>query len=105
MTSVSRRGTVRGIDAQRYAGDASVYGTSELRVPMAHVTFPLPIDVGLLGFVDAGRVYVDGASPGGWHTVAGGGLWLGIIDEARGFSVTFTNSHEKRVLIGSGLKF
>ena len=26
---------------------------------MAHVTFPLPIDVGLLGFVDAGRVFED----------------------------------------------
>jgi len=102
---IGGRGTVRGMDAQRYAGDASLYGTSELRVPMAHVKFPLPIDIGLLGFVDAGRVYVDGESPGGWHTVAGGGLWLGIIDEARGFSVTFTNSTEKRVLIGSGLKF
>jgi hemolysin activation/secretion protein len=102
---IGGRGTVRGIDAQRYAGDGSLYGTSELRVPMAHVNFLLPIDVGLLGFVDAGRVYVDGASPGGWHTVAGGGLWLGIIDEARGFSMTFTNSREKRVLIGSGLKF
>ena len=102
---IGGRGTVRGMDAQRYAGDASLYGTSELRVPVTRVRFPLPMDVGLLGFVDAGRVYVDGRSPGGWHTVAGGGLWFGIIDEATGFSVTLTNSDEKRVLIGTGLRF
>ncbi|HUQ83569.1 MAG TPA: BamA/TamA family outer membrane protein, partial [Gemmatimonadaceae bacterium] len=98
-------GTLCSMDAQRYAGDASIYGTSELRVPVARVRFPIPINIGLLGFVDAGRVYLDGESPGGWHTVTGGGAWFGVIDEATGFSVTFTNSREKRVMIGTGLKF
>ena len=102
---IGGRGTVRALDAQRYMGDASIYGTSELRVPVASFKFPIPLDLGLLGFVDAGRVYVDGDSPGGWHTVAGGGLWFGIIDQGTGFSVTLTNFSEKRVLLGTGLKF
>jgi len=58
----------------------------------------------VLAFTDAGRVYVNGSSPGGWHVVAGGGLWFGVLDQATGFSVTFTTSAEKRVLLGTGLR-
>ena len=99
------RGTIRGMDAQRYAGDASLYGTSELRIPLGTAKLILPIDIGLLGFYDTGRVWYNGDSPGGWHNVAGGGLWFGIIDPGTGFSVTLTNSKEKRVLLGTGLRF
>lgn len=105
LAFIGGRSTVRGMDAQRYAGDASFYGTSELRIPVASVRYVIPLDIGVLGFVDAGRVYVDGASPGGWHTVGGGGLWFGILDQATGFSVTFTSSAEKRLLLGTGLRF
>ena len=45
---------------QRYAGDASLYGTTELRVPLAKFPFILPLDVGAIGFYDAGKVYVNG---------------------------------------------
>ena len=105
MAFIGGRGTIRGIDAQRYAGDASVYGTSELRVPLGTARIILPIDVGLLGFYDTGRVWVDGDSPGGWHNVVGGGLWFGILDQGTGASITLTNSKEKRVLLGTGLRF
>ncbi len=105
LAYIGGRGTVRGMDAQRYAGDASVYGTSELRVPVASLRYILPLDIGVLGFAEAGRVYADGESPGGWHRVAGGGFWVGIIDQGTGVSVTWTSSAEKRVLLGTGLKF
>jgi len=32
--------------------------------------------MGIFGFADAGRVYVDEASPGGWHTGVGGGIYF-----------------------------
>jgi len=105
LAFIGGRGTVRGMDAQRYAGDASIYGTGELRVPLASIRYIIPLDIGLLGFADAGRVYVDSRSPGGWHIVAGGGLWFGILDEGTGLSVTWTSSAEKRVLLGTGLRF
>ncbi len=97
--------TLMGAPPQRFAGDASVFGNSELRVPVVSIRSWLPIDVGILGFADAGRVYLDGESPGGWHTVVGGGLWFGVIDPATGFSVMFTNSRDKRVVFGTGLRF
>jgi hypothetical protein len=36
----------------------------------------VPLDLGLLGAVDVGRVYVDGSSPDGWHNAFGGGFWI-----------------------------
>jgi hypothetical protein len=97
--------TLTGTNPQRYAGDAAVFGNSELRIPVASIRSLLPIDIGVLGFADAGRVYLDGRSPGGWHSVAGGGLWFGILDPATGVSVLFTSSKDSRVVVGTGLRF
>ena len=97
--------TVTGMSPQRYAGDASVFGNSELRIPVASIRSLLPIDIGVLGFADAGRVYVGGRSPGGWHGVTGGGLWFGVLDPWTGLSVVFTSSKDSRVVVGTGLRF
>jgi outer membrane protein assembly factor BamA len=97
--------TLTGVVPQRYAGDASVFGNSELRIPVWSVRTWLPLDFGILGYADAGRVYVDGSSPGGWHSVAGGGVWIGVLDPGTGVSVLFTNSRENRVVVGTGLRF
>jgi hypothetical protein len=72
--------TIRTLDPQRYAGDASIYGTAELRIPVLKVRILAPIDVGLLGTVDYGRVYFKGTSDGGWHNAYGGGFWVGFHD-------------------------
>jgi hypothetical protein len=68
---------MRYIDMQRYAGDASLFATSELRIPLARFRLVVPVRAGVLGLAEAGRVYVDGSSPDGWHAVAGGGIWFG----------------------------
>jgi hypothetical protein len=92
-------------EKQRYAGDASLYGTTELRLPIAKFPFILPLDVGLLGFADAGRVYVGGQSPGGWHTAAGGGLWVGYLNPRINYNVMLTNSGTRRVVTNLGFAF
>lgn len=58
--------TVRGYTYHRYAGDAVAFGGAELRMPLAG-------PVGVLALADAGRVWYDGESAGGWHTGVGGG--------------------------------
>ncbi len=70
--------TARYMEPQRYAGDASLYGSAELRVPFGKLPLGVPADWGVLGLADMGRVYVDGESPGGWHSVTGYGLWFGL---------------------------
>jgi hypothetical protein len=90
---------------QQFAGDASVFGTAELRVPVAQFPLILPLDVGLIGFADAGRVYVDSESPGGWHTAVGGGFWVGFLDPGKSVNVVFTNREDRRVLVSLGFAF
>jgi len=97
--------TFRTEERQRWAGDASAYGTTELRVPIAKFPFILPLDVGAIGFADAGRVYVNGQSPGGWHSAAGGGLWVGYLNAAPNFNVLFTNRKGHHIVTTFGFAF
>jgi hypothetical protein len=97
--------TFRTEERQRYAGDASEYGSTELRVPIAKFPFILPLDVGAIGFADAGRVYLNGDSPGGWHTAAGGGFWVGYLNPGTSFNVLFTNRSAHRIVTNFGFAF
>ncbi len=72
--------TVRALDLQRYGGDASLYTGAELRVPVAQFSLIVPLKLGLLASEDIGRVYVRGASPGGWHNTFGAGFWVAFDD-------------------------
>ncbi len=97
--------TFRVEERQRWAGDASAYGTTELRVPLAKFPFIVPLDVGAIGFADAGRVYVNGDSPGGWQSAAGGGLWFGYHDAEPNFNVLFTNRKGHHIVTTFGFAF
>ncbi|MFL5509037.1 MAG: hypothetical protein ACJ79J_05520 [Gemmatimonadaceae bacterium] len=90
---------------QRWAGDASLYGTTELRYPLGEFPLIVPVNFGTLGFVDAGRVYVNGDSPGGWHTATGAGFWFGFLNSRVNYSVMLTNQSHARILGNFGFAF
>lgn len=98
-------GSVRNLDHQRYAGDAALDGTAELRLRLARLGFVLPLDLGAFGLYEAGRVYVDGKSPGGWHDAVGGGIWVGLPDPTRSISISYTSGEVRQVFIRAGLSF
>jgi hypothetical protein len=77
---VGGHGSIRTRDPQSLAGDASVYATAGLRIPVATFTLILPANAGLLATHDIGRVWVKGDSPGGWHSAFGAGFWIGVHD-------------------------
>ena len=97
--------SVRTLRRQQYAGDATMYGTAELRVPIAEFPLVLPWNLGVLGFTEAGRVYMDGESPGGWHTGYGGGIWLGVLKPRANLTLTFTNNPDRRTILSTGFAF
>ena len=68
--------TIRGWADQRFAGDAAAFGSAEVRLRMWRPRVVVPVGMGVFGLADAGRVWLDGSSPGGWHTSLGGGLWF-----------------------------
>ncbi|HYR07658.1 MAG TPA: BamA/TamA family outer membrane protein [Longimicrobium sp.] len=76
-------GSLRGDPRGRFAGDASVWGNAELRTGLGRANLRVVRgDAGALLLADAGRVFVDGDSPGGWHTSYGGGVWFSAFDNA-----------------------
>ena len=83
--------TLRSMGLERFAGDASLYATTELRIPLAKFSLIVPLEAGLVGVAEAGRVYVGGASPGGWHSVQGAGFFVGRRDDTPSFMMTMTN--------------
>jgi hypothetical protein len=100
------RDNLRGFHSERFAGDANLYGTAEVRVTVGRSQIALPGEWGLFGNLDAGRVYVDGESPGGWHTGAGGGLWLAFLDRSNAASAGITFTDEGALVrAGVGLGF
>ena len=66
----------------------------------------VPIDVGLLGLADVGRVYFQGTSPGGWHSGLGGGVWFAFVDRANLLSLTVADgAEETRFYLRAGFTF
>jgi hypothetical protein len=60
--------------------------------------------LGVYGGANAGRVYLDGDSPGGWHASGGGGLWLAFLDHRDVLSVGAAASSEG-TLLQAGMAF
>ena len=87
--------TVRLGRVNRYAGDASAYGSTELRLSLARVTVVLPATLGVFGLADAGRVWLAGESSDTWHTAAGGGVWLSFLERAYTVSLAVARSDER----------
>jgi hypothetical protein len=100
------QGSVRTLDRERYAGDAALSGTTELQVPLVKFPLILPFDLGIYGFADAGRVYLSGASPGGWHTGTGVGLWLGVLHPSTALSFEVADRPGRSLVrVRTGLSF
>jgi hypothetical protein len=86
--------TVRGLKERRYAGDASAFGSAELRLHLGRFKVELPGTWGPFAFVDAGRVFLEGESSRDWHTGIGGGLWFAFLNNASTLSVSIARSED-----------
>ena len=87
--------SLRGYHERRFAGDASLSGSAELRLTLFESRGFLPARWGVFGNGDVGRVYVKGDSPDGWHTGVGGGIWAGLLDRPNIASIGITRGKEQ----------
>jgi hypothetical protein len=71
------RGSLRGFEKQRFAGDLSVLGSTELYGTAARLRVRgRPVTTGFMLLADVGRMYADSTPAGSAHFAAGGGLWF-----------------------------
>ncbi|HUR92945.1 MAG TPA: BamA/TamA family outer membrane protein [Gemmatimonadales bacterium] len=90
--------TVRGLREQRYAGEASLSGSAELRLRLGKFYVVLPGDYGVFGIADVGRVYLDGETSDTWHSGFGGGLWLAFLEPGNTLSLSVVRGDERTAL-------
>jgi translocation and assembly module TamA len=95
--------SLRGVPRQRFVGDAALFGGAELRAMLARINLVVRGDLGILAFAEAGRVYLDSASPGDWHRSQGAGVWLDTL--GRSFSATYARGEEDRLYLKLGMPF
>jgi outer membrane protein assembly factor BamA len=99
---------LRGFREERFAGDGSLYGNLELRLPVLKTNLLFPTELGFLGGVDTGRVFFEGDpdDTGGWHTGYGGGVWISLLDRAQTLSISVMRGDELTALyFQAGLHF
>jgi hypothetical protein len=99
-------GTVRGLDRQRYAGDAALWGSAEVHVRLSRFSSLAPGQVGLVGLVDFGRVFLEGESSRTWHRGVGGGLYIASPKGSNAVGIVLARSEGQiRFYLRAGLMF
>ena len=97
---------VRGLREQRFAGDASVYGSAEVRVFLTRFLLLFPVDFGVFGLIDVGKVFMDGQPSGEWHTSRGGGIWLAPVTRRATVQLSVAQSEGRRAFyVGMGFAY
>jgi outer membrane translocation and assembly module TamA len=95
---------VRGLREQRYAGDAALYANTEVRVFITHVFFLFPMDFGVFGLLDTGRVFFEGEASETWHDAWGGGVWIAPVGREATVRASFAR-HARRTSVYVGMGF
>ncbi|MFO7654561.1 MAG: hypothetical protein R6X25_12190 [Candidatus Krumholzibacteriia bacterium] len=98
--------SLAGYPRERFAGDTAVDGAVQLRLRLLRRKILVPSQLGLVVGVAAGRVAVDGHSPGDWHPSWQAGIWIAPLDLLHTVSLTVAGSDEDTyVHLGSGFPF
>jgi hypothetical protein len=91
-------GNLRGYRRDRFAGRSSAFQNTDLRLKLTSFTsYLFPGDIGIHGFVDNGRVWMDGEDSNTWHTSYGGGIWVSPFHTLL-IATTFEKSIENNII-------
>lgn len=76
---------LRGYRRDRFTGKQSLVGNADIRYVFKdmHTSF-LPIQIGVFGGADLGRVWITDEDSDQWHNSYGGGIWLNAAQLASG---------------------
>jgi hypothetical protein len=98
--------SLRGHVPQRFAGDAALSGTAELRTSIGRANLGLARgEIGSIAFVDAGRVFLVGERSGRIHTAYGGGAWFATLQHSLAAHLVVAFGERPTLHAGLGLPF
>ena len=97
----------RGYRSRRFSGDSSLFGSASLRGWLGTIgkSF-VAVRVGLLGFGEVGRVWLDGEDSSTWHPSLGGALLLQPVGAPMLLhAIAAKGTEGTRLLVGLGYPF
>ena len=87
---------VRGLDTDRFAGDASVFGNLEFRYSLGEASaYVARAEYGLFAFADVGRVFLEDEDEDDLHPSGGGGISISGLDRSFLLSLAIARSEER----------
>ncbi|MAP55547.1 metallophosphoesterase [Altibacter sp.] len=97
---------LRGYREERFTGKSSLVGSADVRYSFNEFKIELiPIQVGVYGGADLGKVWVPGHESDKWHNSLGGGLWINGSGGLNGSFSAFHSVEGTRYVFGFGLTF
>ncbi len=98
--------SLRGFREERFTGDKALAFSGDLRYSFNKFkTGLLPLQLGVYGGYDIGRVWFDGEDSDNWHDSIGGGFWVNALDTIAGQFNLFSSEDGLRFTFGLGLSF
>ncbi|MBT8263235.1 MAG: metallophosphoesterase [Bacteroidia bacterium] len=95
---------LRGYRTQRFSGESALAFGGDLRYSFSRFkTGILPIQLGVFGGYDVGRVWVEGEDSDIWHDDFGGGIFLNAVDSLFGELGIFNSDDGIRISFGFGV--
>ena len=97
---------LRGFRTERFTGDKSLVSSADLRYSFnSFRTSVLPLQIGIFGGFDVGRVWQDHEDSDKWHNDYGGGFWVTAAESLSGTFNLFNSKEGLRFSFGLGLNF
>ncbi|RLD27625.1 MAG: phosphoesterase, partial [Bacteroidetes bacterium] len=95
---------LRGYRTERFSGESALALGADLRFSFPKFkTGLLPLQLGIFGGFDVGRVWFDGEDSDIWHNDVGGGLWINAVDALTLDLGAFTGDDGIRIVFGFGV--
>ena len=97
---------LRGYREERFSGKSSLVGSADVRYSFDEFKLGLiPIQIGVYGGGDLGRVWTPNFDSDKWHTSYGGGLWINGSGGLSGSTSIFNSVEGYRIVFGLGFDF
>ena len=97
---------LRGYRNERFAGEQSLVFNGDLRYSFNQFrTSFLPLQIGIYGGYDYGRVWIDGDPNNEWQDSVGGGLWINSINALNANVGLFSSDDGIRFTFRAGFSF
>ncbi|MHA6280367.1 metallophosphoesterase [Salinimicrobium sp. CAU 1759] len=97
---------LRGFREERFAGESSFVWGNDLRYSFdSFKTRFFPVQIGIFGGYDVGRVWLDGEDSNLWHDSYGGGFWITGAEAVSAKVNLFTGGEKPRFSFSLGMNF